>query len=160
MYLFGYGSLICNKSCEKTIGRSVDLTYVTLKGFKRSMSAPGKVFSEQLNELISVRFANIENSENSDCHGVLLDISLQELFFLEKREVNYHLEKVQVFLNNKLVDVMTFIADYKVQDGFVLNKYLEIIKLAAKKNKNLEEQIEKELSVISKSSLILGNYFY
>lgn len=160
MYLFGYGSLICSKSCEKTIGRPIDLTYATLKGFKRNMSAPGKVFSEQVNDLISVRFANIENSQENDCHGVLLEISLQELFFLEKRELNYHLEKVQVYLNNSIIDVLTFVADYKVNDGFILNKYIEIIKFAAKKNKNLEEQIEKELSVISKSSLILGNYSY
>ena len=106
----GYGSLISHESLKETV-RNKKFTPVIVKGYKR-------IFN-----LIDGKkdVLNIVKDKDSKFNGVLFSVDESELKKLIKRELEYSMEKVEVYnfkTNKKIGKAFTFI-DYflDIDDG-------------------------------------------
>ena len=82
-YLFGYGSLINQKSRQRTIPRSISAIPARVSGFVRSWSY--RCPKRQYTAVSVTRLSNLNELVN----GVLVPLEIEDLKILDSREKNY-----------------------------------------------------------------------
>lgn len=160
MYIFAYGSLMCPNSCSRTLKRIVSYLPATLNGFERKFTALGSVYHNDSKKNIEVRFANLIKNSEATCYGLLFEVSSEELEELIKREKTYEVFEVSDYIQNSPGKVLTFISPEKqlINNGFVLQSYVNIMLLASKNFPFLIEQIEKEYKSLNPHEIINGGF--
>lgn len=159
-YIFAYGSLMCPDSCFRTIKRNVSYIPATLQGYERKFNAVGSVFHNDSQRNIGARFANLIENKNSNCLGLLFEITDLELEELIKRENFYNLLDVSHFIDNPPGRVFTFICTKSslLEESYVLQTYVNLMLLASKKFPLLIAQIEQEYQLLKPQEIIKGGF--
>jgi len=94
--IFGYGSLINEKSLRKTVPYAFNLFPAKIKGFVRVFNLRAKRRICPIKN-IPVAMLNIEKSEfNEEVNGICSEINLEHLDELKQREILYELIKVEI----------------------------------------------------------------
>ena len=99
--IFGYGSLICRTSAEKTLGRSLstnDVCCANIQNHVRSWTAQGDVKLMVNNRVrpSDALFLDLTESQNKHCNGVAIRVSQRELRQLDIRECCYERSIVEL----------------------------------------------------------------
>ena len=90
----------------------------------------------------------------------MFEVSSEELEELIKREKTYEVFEVSDYIQNSPGKVLTFISPEKqlINNGFVLQSYVNIMLLASKNFPFLIEQIEKEYKSLNPHEIINGGF--
>lgn len=159
IFIFAYGSLMCPESCSRTLQREVLYQPANLFGYERVFNATGSAYSDKLQQHVSVRFANLKESVDSYCAGLLFEVNEEELLFLQKRESFYELIEVSEKLTPPSGRDYTFICPTpKKIDGYILKRYLKIMSEAVKSFPDIEKQIHQEFSLIKQQEILEGGF--
>jgi len=92
--VFGYGSLICRNSAEKTLGRSLsrnDICCANIQHHVRSWTAQSdvKLLVNNRTRPSDALFLDLTESQDNHCNGVAIRVSERELLQLDIRECCY-----------------------------------------------------------------------
>lgn len=123
LYVFGYGSLMNEKSLKKTLPEASLSQRVELKGYRRTFNKQGRNY----------RYLNIMPDSKKHIRGTLIQINEQELATLKERERGYNLIDVTNLITPKPAQsrVMTFVAPASRKMNLPISRhYLNIIKEA------------------------------
>jgi len=136
--IFGYGSLICRSSAEKTLGRSLssqDVCCAVIQNHVRSWTAQGDVKLLHNGRLrpSDALFLDLTERQGNGCNGVAIKVSERELLQLDIRECCYERSLVELDVGEgQLIQAYTYRvpADDKQHYGITLAAYRQIIELA------------------------------
>lgn len=123
LYVFGYGSLINEKSLRKTLHGASISQWAELKGYRRVFNKQGRNY----------RYLNIVPDSKRYVRGALIQIDEQELDILKERERGYHIVDVTNIVTPKPAQsrVIAFVAPVSHKTNLPISRrYLNTIKEA------------------------------
>ena len=141
IYVFGYGSLINNKSISRTLKREIadeEIYPVKLTKCSRKWRLKETVHSELLQKNVQAVFLDVElgADKKSWCNGVLFGVTDKELDSLILREKNYNMANVSNdidFLNTAPKKVIVFSAKkpfvVSAADNnlYIMQRYIQMV---------------------------------
>lgn len=166
--IFGYGSLICRKSAEKTLGRSLsanDIHCANIRHHVRSWTAQGDV-KLLINNRVrpsDALFLDLTESPNNHCNGVAIRVSQKELLQLDIRECCYERSVVELDTGDgQLIEGFAYRVpkEEKQHYGITLASYRQIVDDALSEYPKTFSQQFWDTTLPSEAVVVEGEYIF
>ena len=166
--IFGYGSLMNRESAEKTLKRSLtanDLCPAMIQNHLRSWTAKAdvKLLLDKGPRPCDALFLDLTEIPGTSCNGVAINVTDEELLYLDTRECGYERCEVELILETS-AHVKAFAYRVPLADkehyGITLAKYHRVIEDALKEFPAAFVEQFWDTTLASEAMLVEGDYIF